>query len=227
MISKSRETTRRTQPRSPGHDRPTEDPNPKGTETVRGGRRSRTLHRRNRSCGAFLWGMSNASSKTTSPASASAGSSAAARSSGERISGGGGELPCAMPDQTTPAAAARGTFAGETTPTDRPTDERPRATDPCAPHRRHHEIAGDARWGRREPSRGSPRRREGSSRRACSHTHTHTQLPRPLSLTSLTLKILLYIQRRMGEKASGFVLFSSSSARPAFAVGNGDLFSRR
>lgn len=129
MISKSRETTRRTQPRSPGHDRPTEDPNPKGTETVRGGRRSRTLHRRNRSCGAFLWGMSNASSKTTSPASASAGSSAAARSSGERISGGGGgELPCAMPDQTTPAAAARGTFAGETTPTNRPTSARARPT---------------------------------------------------------------------------------------------------
>lgn len=89
--------------------------------------------------------------------------------------------------------------------TDQPTDERPRATDPCAPHRRHHEIAGDARWGRREPSRGSPRRREGSSRRACSHTqtHTHTQLPRrsaPLSLTSLTLTPHVYPAKNGGKK---------------------------
>ena len=140
---------------------------------VRGERRSRTLHRRNRSCGAFLWGISKASSKTSSTsasASASAASSAAGRSSGERISGGGGELPCAMPDQTTPAAAdrARGTFAGETTPRDR----RARHTAQTSPRdRRERQVEA-----RREPSRGSPRRREASSGPA--HTHTHSQLPR-------------------------------------------------
>lgn len=126
-ISKSKETARSTQARSPTQ--PVNRRSKSEGNRVRAGRRSRTLHRRNRSCGAFLWGISKASSKTSSAsasASASAASSAAARSSGERISGGGGELPCAMPDQTTPAATARGTFvAGETTPRDRTGERNP------------------------------------------------------------------------------------------------------
>lgn len=117
--------------------------------------------------------------------------------------------------------------------TDRPTDRRAPARD--RPLRATQTSPRD-RWGRQVGPAGTQSRLTSASRRFFSaglltHTDTHTHtVASPLrpSLPHLPDSDSSCISsEEWGKKASGFVLFSSSSARPAFAVGNGDLFSRR